>query len=700
LVAGIVIAYLPVWDAGFIWDDDAYVTGNLTLRNLEGLRRIWLDAAATPQYYPLTFTSFWVDYHLWALNPLGYHLTNVLLQALNAILVWTLLRRLGVRGAWLAAAIFGLHPVNVESVAWVTERKNLLSGFFCLSAALACLRFWLPHEAAGDCRVGRGSPTSAVGLGNWKFYWLGLFLYLCALLAKTATLALPAVIVLVVWWKRGKVRWRELYPLAPFLGVGLALGLITMWVERHYAHAVGKNWAFSAAERCLIAGRAVWFYLGKQVWPHPLIFVYPRWEIHASPLTAYLPGVAAAAGLLLLWRKRNGWARPVLCALACFLALLFPLLGFFNVFYFRYSFVADHFQYLAGIGPLALGAAGITTALGCFQERKPLLQPALCGALLGVLGVLTWQQSGMYVNLETLWQTTIARNPTCSMAHNNLGLFFLQKGQVDAAIGHFQKTLEFQPDDADAHYNLGIALLQRGDADAAMAQFKKALELQPSDADAHNNLGLGLLQRGRVDEAIVHFRKTLELQPDDTTAHNNLGIALLQRGRVNEAIAQFQKALELQPDFAQVHNNLANALLQKGHVREALAHYQRSLEIQPDDARTLSSLARVLATCPEAAIRNGAKAVELAQRANQLSGSEDPMVLRALAAAYAESGRFAEAIMFGRQALPLATAQNDTQLVTALRKEIELYQAGSPFRDSILTDTPDHPGQPPLTNGY
>ena len=255
IVLIVILAYLPALRGGFVWDDGDYVTNNQLLHSLKGLWQIWSVPSATPQYYPLSFTSFWVDYHLWQLNPLGYHLVNVLFQALNAILLWTILSRLNVPGAWLAAAIFAVHPVNVESVAWVTERKNLLAGFFYLCSALACLRFWLPDTATVAGRAAGLIETSAGSLGNWKFYWLALFFYFCALLAKTAVIALPAAVFLVVWWKRGKIGWRELLPLAPFLAVGMVMGLWTVWVEKHLVHAAGSEWALSYPERCLIAGQ-------------------------------------------------------------------------------------------------------------------------------------------------------------------------------------------------------------------------------------------------------------------------------------------------------------------------------------------------------------------------------------------------------------------------------------------------------------
>ena len=579
LLAATVIAYLPVWHAGFIWDDNVYVTDNLLLHSPRGLWQIWSVPGATPQYYPLTFTSFWVDYHLWKLNPLGYHLTNVLLQALNAILLWTVLRRLDVPGAWLAAAVFAVHPVNVESVAWVTERKNLLAGFFYLSASLACLQFWLPNPATADSRTQSGPQTTAAGLGNWKFYWLALFLYLCALLAKTATIALPVAVLLVVWWKRGKVGWRELFPLAPFLAVGMAMGLLTVWVEKHFVQAVGREWMYSFLERCLIAGRAVWFYLGKLVWPHPLMFVYPRWEIHAAQPLAYLPVLALIAVLFILWLNRKGWARPMLVALAYFLALLFPVLGFFNVYFFRYSFVADHFQYLAGIGPLTLAAVGISRLFGLFKKQET----ALCGALVVVLGALTWQQCGTFADMETLWRKTLAKNPDCLIAHNNLGVL--------------------------------------------------------------------LRNQGRIEESMEHCLKAIQIDPNSSEALENLGAALADKGRFDEAIENFRKAIQINPNYAPALDNLA----------------------------------WVLAVSPDDELRNGAEAVRLAERACELTHYGEPSFIGTLAAAYAESGRFPEAVTTAEKAEQLATTAGLTAVAAKNRQLLEFYRAGKTYHEPAPT---------------
>ncbi|HLX68371.1 MAG TPA: tetratricopeptide repeat protein [Verrucomicrobiae bacterium] len=747
LVAVTLVAYLPALRNGFVWDDIDYVTGNPLLHSLKGLWQIWFMPGATPQYYPLTFTSLWVDYHLWQLHPLGYHLTNVLLQALDAILLWAILRRLNVPGAWLAAAIFAVHPVNVETVAWVTERKNLLAGFFYLSSALACLQFWLPNLATGDRRAASFSETSVTGLGKWKFFWLALFLYLCALLAKTAAVALPVAVLLVVWWKRGKTGWRELFPLAPFLAVGMVMGLVTVWVETHFLRATGPGWSISFLERCLIAGRAIWFYLGKLAWPHPLMFIYPRWEISAAQPLAYLPILALIAALLFLWFSRQGWARPMLVALVYFLALLFPVLSFFNVYFFRYSLVADHFQYLASIGPITLAAAGIDKLFRFSKDRPPFWKPIFCGTLLLMLGTLTWHQCGMYLDQETLWRVTIARNPTAWMAHNNLGELLFERGAVDDAIVQYQQALQINPDLSESHNDLGAALFAQNKVDEAITQYEKALQINPDNAHACYNLGNSLSRQGKVDEAVIQYQKALSIKPDYAEACYSLGDALLQQGKVAEAIAQYQRALQIKPDFAEAHNSLGNVLLQQGKVAEAITQYRRALQIKPDfveahanlgnalfqqgktdeaitqyqealhinpdNAETcynfgntllqqgkvaeaiaqyqkavqinpnyveaLNNLARVLATCSQASLRNGSQAVELAQRANQLTGDANPVVLDTLATAYAEAGRFADAVKTAQRALQLAETQSNSALAEAIRSQLEFYQAGRPF---------------------
>jgi tetratricopeptide (TPR) repeat protein len=693
IVLMVVLAYLPALRGGFVWDDGDYVTNNQLLHSLKGLWQIWSVPSATPQYYPLTFTSFWLDYHLWQLNPLGFHLVNVLLQALNAILLWTVLRRLNVPGAWLAAAIFAVHPVNVETVAWVTERKNLLAGFFYLSSALACLRFWLPNPATAEGRAASPSEASIVSLGSWKFFWLALFFYLCALMAKTAVIALPAAVLLVVWWKRGKIGWRELWPLAPFLAVGMAMGLWTVWVEKHLVHATGSGWALSFPERCLIAGRAVWFYLGKLVWPHPLIFIYPRWEINTAQPLAYLPVLALVtlvASLLILSLGRRARARPILVTLAYFLAFLFPVLGFFNVFFFRYSFVADHFQYLAGIGPLSLLAAAITLALDCFKKKSPLLKPAVCGALLLLLGALTWRQCGMYSDLETLWRVTLSRNPASWLAHNNLGDLLLKQKRLKEAFEQFQSALQIKPDDEKIWFNLGDAFSAEGQPDKAMKCYRKAIEINPNYFNALNNLGSALAAEGRFDEATGYYLQARQIEPASFITLKNLASAMAATGRLDEAIGNYRQAIQINSNDPETYIYLGETLGQLSREREAITSYQAALKLNPDLPEALNNLALILATSSDDGLRNGAEAVPLAERACKLTQYHQPLFIETLAAAYAEAGRFKEAQAAVMKAGQLALDAGSTERAERDRQLLELYSANQPLRKppSKKSETP------------
>jgi Flp pilus assembly protein TadD len=729
LVGATICAYQPAWRAGFIWDDDRYVTNNPLLTAPDGLQRIWFSTDSPSQYFPLVYTTFRFEHALWGLNPAGYHWVNLLLHAVNALLVWRLLQRLAVPGAWLAAAIFALHPVNVESVAWVTELKNVQSLFFILLALLAWVRFLaseesrelraesLEHELSGTSE-GSALSSQLVALGSqrpWGWYALALFFYLLALFSKTTACTLPAALLLILWLKRKPIGCARLAQMIPFLGLGFAMGLVTMWWERHHQGTAGSDFGLGPLERVLIASRAAWFYGAKLLWPVDLTFIYPLWKIDATSRIAYLwLGATAGLSAVIYWARRFV-GRSVEVATVYYLATLTPMLGFVMLYTFHFSFVADHYQYVASLGPIALAAAGLS-AWSWWGQRTPWLKPLLSGVLLTTLGVLTWRQCGMYSDLETLWQTTLARNPQSYIAHNSLSLIRLQQGRVDDAIAHARKALELQsnapdhalalinlgnatlqkgqiddaiedftkalaiqPDFADPHNNLGSALLQKGRVDEAMAHFDKALTLQPHHANAHYNLGNAFLEKGRLDDAGAHYRSALETAPDDADTHLNFGTALLLQNRLDEALIQFQEALRIQPTSIPARNNLGFILLRSGRPQEAAAQYQIALELQPDNASTLSNLAWLLATCAEPTMRNGDQAVELAQHANQLSGGENPIVLRTLAAAVAEIGRFPDAQKYLLKAIELARSAGRQEMVDQLTGELKLYQASRSF---------------------
>ena len=501
------LAYLPALHGGFIWDDDVYVTNNPTLHDLGGLQRIWFEVGAVPQYYPMVHTTFWLEYHLWGLHPMGFHLINVLLHATAAILLWQVLLRLRIQGAWLAAVLFALHPVCVESVAWITERKNVLSAVFYFAAALAYLRFVAWAEPGGPNRL------------RWHWYLVALVLFMAALLSKTVTCTLPTALLLVCWWKQGRVQRGEILPLLPFFALGVGLGLLTAWIEKYHVGAQGAAWSLTLADRCLIAGRALWFYAGKLVWPAHLTFIYPRWKIESAVWWQWLFPVAAAGVVAGLWLARRRLGKGPLVAVLFFAGTLGPALGFVNVYPMRYSFVADHFQYLASVGLITLCAAGLA--------RIPRIIPT---TLVVLLGALAWQQAGIYRNPETLWRDTLSKNPDCSMAHNNLGSLLYDQGHMEEAMEHYRKAIQNDPNNYEALNNLGIALGTQGQFDEAIENIHKAIQIKPNFSGALVSLGIALASRGQFDEAIGNFRQAIQIDPNNCEALNNLGNAFAAGG--------------------------------------------------------------------------------------------------------------------------------------------------------------------------
>jgi tetratricopeptide (TPR) repeat protein len=612
IFAATLLAYLPVIYGGFLWDDGFHVT-QPELQSVDGLRRIWCEMGATQQYYPLLHSAFWVEHRLWGDSVVGYHLTNILLHAAAACLVVAIMRRLALPGAWLAGLIFALHPVCVESVAWISEQKNTLSTVFYLGAALVYLRF------DQDRRPAR--------------YFLALGLFMLALLTKTVTATLPAALLVVLWWRRGRLDWRrDVRPLLPWLGLGVTAGLFTAWVERTYIGARGADFSLTLLERGLLAGRVIWFYLGKLVWPADLIFIYPRWVVDSAVWWQYLfpLGVLAlvVALVLAIRRRQEPGARAAAAGLAGFLIFagtLFPVLGFINVYPFIFSYVADHFQYQACLSIIVLGAAGLTLAAGRLPGAFRWLGPAGAGLLLTTLGALTLRQCGIYRDAGTLYRETLARNPACGMAHTNLGdLLSRILGRLPEAIDHFEAALRINPRDVNAHNNLGHAFAMMPDRQsAAIAEYEAALRIDPRFAPAHNNLGIVLEKiPGRLPEAIGHLEEAVRLAPAAAVFHDNLGTALLKvPERAPEATAQFEAAVRLNPDSAEMQNDLGIALARiPGRLPEAAAHLEEAVRLDPHSSKMHSNLGVVLAQMPrrlpdavvqfEAAVRMAPRSAE------------------------------------------------------------------------------------------
>ena len=558
------LAYLPALRCGYVWDDDFYVTKNPLLTAPDGLERIWFSAHNQSQYFPLVYTTLRFEHTLWGLHPVGYHFVNILFHALNALLVWVVLRRLALPGSWLAAAIWAVHPVNVESVAWITELKNTQSTLFYLLALLAWMKY-------ADRETGR----------PWRFYGLALVLQALALFSKTTACTLPAALLLVLWLRKEPIGWRRLVQVAPFLALGVAMGLISVWWEAHLGNYGNElDYSFNGLERLLIATHALWFYVTKLVWPAKLAFSYPRWEIDVRDPRQYTWLIGCVAMALFLWWRRRVLGRAPVAAVVFFVAALSPLLGFIPLYTFRYTFVADHYQYVASIGLIALFAAAVSSRVDTWQLGTT-GRCALLASLLFALGALTWRQAHIYHDEESLWRDTIAKNPASWMAHTDLAGVLLESGRATEALEEAEQTLRIKPDCAEGHYNLGNVLVSVGKVDEGIGHYEQALRINPSIAAAHYRLGLALAREDRMPEAIEHWEQALRINPDYADAHSKLGVALAEQGRMPEAMQHWEQAVRVNPDDADAHNRLGLALAKQGHMQDAVGHWEQVLRVNP-----------------------------------------------------------------------------------------------------------------------
>src|SRR5438046_1425828 len=433
----------------------------------------------------------------------------------------------------------------------------------------------------------------------------------------------PVVLALCLWWRKGGIAQRDLRLLLPFFLISLLASGWTIWEQKFHSHAIGAEWVQTPLQRILISADAIWFYLLKLIWPHPLIFIYPRWNVDPSRWFAWIPLVMLLVAATVLFSKRKAALRPVAFAFAYFVITLFPVLDFFDVYFFRYSFVSDHFQYLASMGPLALAGVGVVTAVEKVGIHRLAIQTASTLGILLILGALTFQQSAKYHDLITLYQATLAKNPKCWMAEYNLGLALKNQGQLDQAIAHYRRAIDIWPDYVDAHYNLGGAYIEKGKVDEALAEYRRAIEIRPEEADSHNNYGSALRELKQFDQAEAEYKRALSLRPQYLDARLNLGSLLLQRGRTAEAIANLETARRLQPNDATTRVTLALALMKNGQAAEAAAEFNRALQLAPEKVSALNSLAWLLATAADDSVRDGNRAVQLAERAKTLAGDNN-----------------------------------------------------------------------------
>jgi Flp pilus assembly protein TadD len=637
IFALVFMVYSPILPGNFLMDDhrlvkedNALLDGDFTPCN------IWFQTDFT-----LSTVAWWLQWLAWGENPAGYHVVNLMLHGLSAVLLWRLLARLKIPGAWLAGVVFAVHPVCVNSVARIAEIKNTLSlPFFILS-------FWLylRYEAL-SLRPADQKPGAAPAWRNYAPLWYGLALvtFVLALLSKTSTVMLPVVLLGCAVWQRRRITRQDLLQTGPFFVLALAFGLMSVWFQKHQALAsIGKTLPpESFLERLAIAGHVIWFYLGKALVPVNLSIVYGRWKLDATAFTAFLPVLLLCPSLAICWRFRRQWGRHILFGLGCFIFTLFPSLGFFDSQFLTMWQVSDHLQYLPLMAPVALVVAGLAALL-----NSKIFKYA-AAALILTLSILTYQRAQVFTTDERLMRDTLAKNPAASEPHNDLGVILAKRQDYTGATAQFSAAVQADPDNADARSNLGQALAMSGQFAGAETNFLAAIRLKPGDPVAHKRFAKALNRQGRNPEAILHLQIALCLSP--------------------------------RPDL-QTRQDLAEVLLQTGNVRQAVDEYRKVLSLNPDLPEPLSNLAWILATSSDDSVRNGAEAVRHAEHACQLTAFKQTTMISTLAAAYAEAGRFPEAVTTAEMAVRLQTANGETRLAAINNQLLPLYRAGLAYHE-------------------
>ena len=692
------VAYLPAMlHGGWIWDDPEYILRNSLISNrVSDLADIWFSLK-TPQYYPLVFTSFWIEHNLWGVAadgsqaPFGYHVVNVLLHACNGVLVWQLFLRLRVRWAWLIGAVFALHPMLVESAAWVTERKNTLSGFFYLLSALAYLRFDDVFE-----------KESKRTLADWKWYAVAFVCFVGALLSKTVTASLPPALVLALLFQRKVISVRRLLPLLPMLVTGVGMGLLTAWIEKRLVgmEAFSSEQAMPWAERIIVYSKVLWFYPTKLLLPWPLIFNYPRWIIDTGRIADWLPVVAAVGlGGFLIWLWRRGMRGPFL-ALSFFAGTIFPAGGIVYVFPHKFSFVADHFCYLGSLGVIALFVACLARAVASIRGA------ALLGStVLAACGVLTWLQCGDYRSEDYLWHSTISRNPASWMGHNNLSVIYLDDGEevlnnglpksaqpwFELSAFHGEQAVALKSNHYKAHMNLGTALFRLGRFGEALQHFETSVKLMREGyTDAPEKLRMlapmALIygQMGQCHSALNQptaaldsYEKALQVDGRDFLTLLHQGEELLRLGR-DEAAVQCFLAIQrvLPPPGVRLSPTGLLPPATDAHTVAILDGFQMAFSVVPslfNGAASVRNQARVrvalfLTLPPADQFKDLHLAEELLSGVTDAQGAQSPEVLHARALVAAEAGLWRSAVNFLKQAQQSITT-NDS-LRAALQKAL------------------------------
>ncbi len=568
----VLAAYLPSLQGTFLMDDVSVVQLNPRLTEPGGLRRIWFSTESE-QYQPLVYTTYWIEHRLWGPNPVGFRVVNVLLHIANALLLFVIFRRVGVLGSVVAAMLFALHPLNVESVAWIYERKNVLSGLFFLLTLAALLRH---HE--------RNRPAC---------YYLAIPLFTLALLSKASTVVLPAVLLLY-WWSARTLNARKLLESLPFFVLAGAMAALTVWYESTHTGAAGPEYAAGFAERFARAGWIVAFFARKVFAPVNLCFLYPRWSVNPAAVTSYAPHAVILIVLAILIAKRKTWGRPALLGVGTFLIALFPVMGFFNIYYHQHSLVADHFAYLPLIGLVGLTVHAVAVVLrraGFFQPnpsagRSKAGVRELAFLFIVLCWYLTWQRTQVFANPLALCNDTIEKNPASWVAYQKRGEFRLQT--LSLHLTAYRNSLNVSAAQLDDE----VAKERVRRLEETLADFQKALELQTGGQRSVvlATIGTTLQQLDRGDEAMTYFRQAVDIDPDKAALRLLLGDALERSGQMEAAVTEYQTAVKLEPDFLMARRRLGQLLLRAGRPGDALPHLAEAARMSPKDTQIAALL--------------------------------------------------------------------------------------------------------------
>jgi len=679
LAAATSVAYLPSLHGGFVLDDTIYLTESPLVKAPDGLYRFWCTSEPI-DYYPVSNTTLWLEWRLWGMNPTGYRITNLLLHIAAALLIWVILGKLSIPGAYLAAVLYAVHPVNVESVAWIAQRKGLLAMVFFLLSLLCYLLAEERRETDGPETNGWRAILNA---GHW--FWLSLLAFLLAMLSKGSVAFLPAVLLLLVWWRRGRVSAEDFVRTAPFFFVAIALTIIHAYFQKR--GLVGEAGAASLDQRLAVAGAVVWFYLSKALWPFELIFVYPRWNVQTGLVIWWLPLAAAAAlAIVLAWRRNTAWGRPLLLAWGYFCLALVPVMGLAEVGYIRHSWVADHYQYPAIVAVAALAAAGWSKWHRESEGAARRATTAVAVVVVLLLTFLSWRQCHFYASATTLYQATLQKNPNTWLIHNELGIELDEGGHPLEAIACYEQALGINPNYVDAHINLGVALRETGRMGEAIEQFEQALQIDPRSAKAHNDLGSALLETHQNDEALRHVEEAVRLMPSHPQIHRSLGIVFVAVDRLSEAVEQFQQAVRFDPTYAEAYNDLGLALVKLDKFLEAIEAYRRAIGLRPDLEIAHANLGYALLKLnrPRDAIEQYRQAVRF--------NPDDADAQKNLASLLADSGQIAEAFEHLKQVLrlrPQWSAEVHCAMGIALNKAGRPREAIDEFEKALQANPSD-----------